>query len=157
MIVRRADAADLSAVQRISAEAYTPVYQAICGFVPKPALEDYQPRIERGEVWIAEVDGLAVGVAVLEPRPDHLLVYSIAVSPEEQGKGHGAALLRFALEHAAAIAVPEVRLYTNARMQRNLALYRRHGFIEVGTRPHPSRPGDVLVDMVQTLRPDSSI
>jgi hypothetical protein len=46
----------------------------------------------------------------------------------------------------AAIGVAEVRLYTNKRMERNIALYRRHGFIEVVTRPHPSRPGDVLVD-----------
>jgi ribosomal protein S18 acetylase RimI-like enzyme len=38
-------------------------------------------------------------------------------------------------------------------MERNLALYRRHGFVEVGTRPHPSRAGEVLVDMVRPLKP----
>jgi hypothetical protein len=37
MNVRRADGSDVAAVQRISAEAYIPAYQAICGFVPKPA------------------------------------------------------------------------------------------------------------------------
>jgi hypothetical protein len=45
MNIRRANLSDTAAVQRISAEAYTPAYQAICGFVPKPALEDYRPRI----------------------------------------------------------------------------------------------------------------
>ena len=157
MKLRRADPSDLGAVQRISAEAYTSAYQTICGFVPKPAFEDYRPRIDRGEVWILEMDGQPIGVAVVEDRPDHLLVYSIAVSPHEQRKGHGAALLRFADEHAAAIGRPEVRLYTNQKMERNIALYSRHGFVEVGTRPHPSRPGDVLVDMVRTLRTDSSV
>lgn len=86
-----------------------------------------------------------------------MLLYSLAVKPEEQRKGHGAALLRFADQHAAAIGVLEIRLYTNKRMERNIAWYRRHGFIEAGTRPHPSRPGDVLVDMVRKFRPDSSV
>jgi ribosomal protein S18 acetylase RimI-like enzyme len=152
--VRRADLSDLGAVQRISADAYAPVYQAVCGFIPKPAFEDYRPRIDRGEVWLFEIDGRPIGVAILEERPDHLMIYSIAVTPDQQGKGHGAALLRFADKRAAAIGVSEIRLYTNQRMVGNIALYRRHGFAEVGTRPHPSRPGDVLVDMIRTLRPD---
>jgi ribosomal protein S18 acetylase RimI-like enzyme len=157
MNVRRADLSDLGAVQRINAEAYTQAYQTICGFVPKPASEDYRPRIDRGEVWILERDGQPIGIAVLEDRPDHVLVYSIAVPPDEQRKGYGAVLLHFADKHAATIGRPEIRLYTNQKMERNVALYRRHGFVEVGTRPHPSRPGDVLVDMVRTLRQDLSV
>jgi ribosomal protein S18 acetylase RimI-like enzyme len=157
MTVRRADSWDVGAVQRISAEAYIPAYEAICGFIPKPAFEDYRPRIERGEVWILETAGQPAAVAVLEERPDHLMIYSIAVRPEDQRKGLGASLLRFADERAAAIGVSEIRLYTNERMERNIALYRRHGFQEVGMRPHPSRPGDVLVDMVKMLTRDSSV
>ena len=115
-VVRRAGPLDVGVVQRISEESYIPAYQAVCGFVPKPAFEDYRPRIDRGEAWILESDGESVGVAILEERPDHLLVYSIAVRPEEQRKGHGAALLFFADQRAVAIGVPEVRLYTNRRM-----------------------------------------
>jgi len=33
---------------------------------------------------------------VLKERPDHLLVYSIAVRPTEQRQGHGRTLLNFA-------------------------------------------------------------
>jgi ribosomal protein S18 acetylase RimI-like enzyme len=44
-----------------------------------------------------------------------------------------------------------VRLYTNERMEGNLRLYRRHGFVEIAKRPHPSRPQQVLVDMVRRL------
>ena len=64
MNVRRADLSDLGAVQRINADAYTQAYQTICGFVPKPAFEDYRPRIDRGEVWILERDGQPIGIAV---------------------------------------------------------------------------------------------
>ena len=151
-MIRRAELSDLEAVQQISADAYIPVYQAICGFIPKPAVEDYRPRIERGEAWLLEADNQPVAVAILEQNPDYLEVYSIAVRPEAQRKGFGAMLLRFADQRAAAVSVPGIRLYTNTRMERNIALYRRHGFVEMGARPHPSRQGDVLVDMVKTMR-----
>jgi ribosomal protein S18 acetylase RimI-like enzyme len=147
MMIRQAHVWDAEMVQRISAEAYTAAYLPVIGEVPKPAIEDYRLRIEQGGVWVLEADGEARGVIVLEPRPDHLLVYSVAVNPPYQRRGHGRALLEFAERHACAIGMNAIRLYTNLRMQKNLALYRRHGFVETGRRPHPSRPGQVLVDM----------
>jgi len=156
-VVRRANPSDVDVVQEISAAAYIPAYLALIGVVPKPASEDYRPRIERGEVWMLDLAGKPVGIAVLEERSDHLVVYSIAVRPEQQRKGFGSLLLQFADQRAIEIRAHEVRLYTNQRMEQNLALYRRHGFVEVGTRPHPSRPGEVLVDMTKMLRPSTSV
>jgi hypothetical protein len=49
---RRADPGDKEAIQRISADAYVPGYMAVLGTIPKPAREDYGPRIDKGEVWI---------------------------------------------------------------------------------------------------------
>ena len=149
--IRRAGAEDANAVQQISAEAYIPTYTAVVGTIPKPATEDYGSYIERGEVWILEIEGKPIGVAVLEETPTHLLIYSIAIRPDSQRKGYGMALLAFADKRAIELGLREVRLYTNERMERNLTIYRRHGFIEVGKRPHPSRPGQVLVDMVRKL------
>lgn len=48
--IRRASPGDGDTVQRISADAYIPAYVAVLGTIPKPATEDYGPRIERGEV-----------------------------------------------------------------------------------------------------------
>jgi len=129
---------------------------AVLGTLPKPATEDYGPRIDNGEVWILDVEGEPTGVAVLEERADHLLVYSIAVRPDAQRKGYGTALLEFADQRATGLGLREVRLYTNERMEGNLSLYRRYGFVAVGKRPHPSRPGQVLVDMVRRLDPPKS-
>jgi len=53
--IRRADPGDADIVQRISADAYIPAYMAVLGTVPKPATEDYGSGIERGEVWILEI------------------------------------------------------------------------------------------------------
>ena len=151
--IRNAEPSDLAVVQQISADAYIGAYVAVLGYIPQPAEEDYSTRIARHDVWIIERDGHAVGVAVLEARPDHLLVYSIAVRPTEQRRGYGRALLVFADQRAAAIGVPEIRLFTNIRMKRNIALYRRHGYAEVGTRPHPSRSGQFVVDMARRANP----
>jgi len=153
---RRADPGDKEAIQRISADAYVPAYMAILGTIPKPATEDYGPRIEKGQVWILEVEGEPTGVAVLEECADHLLVYSIAVKPDAQRKGYGAALLDFADQRAIGLGLHEVRLYTNERMEQNLRLYGRHGFVEVAKRAHPSRPGQWLIDMVRQLEPPTS-
>ena len=154
--IRRANPSDLAVVQGISADAYIAAYVPVLGYIPLPAEEDYGPRIERGEVWLLACDNKDVGVAVLEERPDHLLVYSIAVRPTEQGRGHGGALLDFADQRAAALGFAVIRLYTNMRMEKNIALYRRHGYVETGTRPHPSRVGEVLVDMERVVPPSAS-
>lgn len=147
--IRRAVPSDADMVQRISADAYIPAYMSVLGTIPKPATEDYRPRIERGEVWILEIEGEPTGIVALEGNAEHLLIYSIAVKPDAQRKGYGRALLDFADERAIELGLNEVRLYTNEQMKRNLMLYRRHGFVEVGRRPHPSRPGQVLIDMVR--------
>jgi uncharacterized protein len=150
---RRASLVDKEVIQRISADAYVPAYMAVLGTIPKPATEDYRERIEKGQVWILEVESEPTGVVVLEERADHLLVYSIAVKPDAQGKGFGTALLDLADRRAIGLGFHQVRLYTNERMEWNLRLYRRHGYVEVGKRPHPSRPGQVLVDMARYLDP----
>jgi hypothetical protein len=48
--IRRADPGDAQTAQRISADAYIPAYMSVLGMIPRPATEDYGPRIERGEV-----------------------------------------------------------------------------------------------------------
>jgi ribosomal protein S18 acetylase RimI-like enzyme len=151
LVFRSAVAGDAALVQTISAEAYIPAYLAVVGFVPKPAFEDYSDRIKQGNVWVAELEGEPCGVLVLEPAPQYLTIYSIAVLPRRQGAGLGKALLSFAENCALDASLSEIRLYTNPRMKRNLALYRVSGFAEIGRRPHPSRPNEFLVDMAKTL------
>ena len=148
---RRATTEDAEVVGRISAAAYIPSYVPLIGAAPKPAYEDYGEWIDRGELWLAEIEGVPVGVLVLDRRSDHLLIYSVAVLPRQQGTGLGKALLAFAEERADAMGSSELRLYTNRRMERNVRLYERCGFVAVGERPHPSRPDEVLVDMVKPV------
>jgi ribosomal protein S18 acetylase RimI-like enzyme len=95
---------------------------------------DYGERVARGYVFVAEEAGGVVGLIVLVPAPDHLLVENVAVDPDWQGQGIGRALLAFAEVAGRDAEFATLRLYTNAAMTENLALYPRLGYEEVDRR-----------------------
>ena len=93
-------------------------------------LDDYPKQIADGQVWVMDgADGI-VGILVLEESPDGFLLDNIAVAPGKQGKGHGRVLLEFAEAGRSQRGWHEIRLYTNALMTENIALYRRIGYVE---------------------------
>jgi ribosomal protein S18 acetylase RimI-like enzyme len=148
--VRQASLDDLAAIVALTADAYAP-YTPIFGGPPVPVTEDYAPRIARGEVWLLEDGSDLAGLIVLERHSDHAMIFSVAVALAFQGRKLGIRLLDFADKQARSWGVPEVRLYTNSRMERNIALYAAYGYRETGRRPNPYRPGWTLVDMVKPV------
>jgi len=91
---------------------------------------DYATITIARSAWVAEQGGYLVGLLVLEPAEDHLLVDNVAVAPDARGLGVGSRLLRLAEEQAHARGLPEVRLYTNEAMTENLDYYPRRGYRE---------------------------
>lgn len=150
MTIRRALSGDLPAVVALTTAAYAP-YTSLFGAPPIPVTEDYAPRIERGEVWLLEEGSKLAGLIVLERHPDHAMIFSVAVAPAFQGRKLGIRLLDFADEQTRSWGLPEVRLYTNSRMERNIALYSAYGYRETGRRANPYRPGWTLVDMAKPV------
>ncbi|TSE14072.1 GNAT family N-acetyltransferase [Mesorhizobium intechi] len=150
MTIRRALAGDVQTVVSLTEAAYAP-YNAMLGAAPIPVTEDYSPRIANAEVWLLESGGEPAGLLTLERHADHAMIFSVAVSPAFQGKGFGIALLKHADEQTRQWGLPEIRLYTNAKMERNIALYLAYGYRETGRRPNPYRPGWVLVDMAKPV------
>ena len=148
--MRLANSADLERVVALTDAAYGG-YVPLLGGPPLPMTEDYAPRIDRGEIWLMENAGELDGLIVLERHADHCMIFSVAVAPTAQGKGCGGALLDFAAEKARAWKSPEIRLYTNARMERNIAIYERYGFRETGRRANPHREGWMIVDMARSV------
>jgi ribosomal protein S18 acetylase RimI-like enzyme len=146
----RATAGDLAAVIALTEAAYRP-YTELLGAPPLPVTADYTAPIAAGEVWLRRTPTTLAGLLVLRLHPDHALIESVAVAPDCQGQGHGVALLRLADTLARAARLTEVRLYTNARMERNIALYAGFGYRETGRRPNPHRPGWTIVDMAKTV------
>jgi len=129
MNIRPAGAADLDAIKRIVAEAYTGYIDRI-GRAPGPMLDDYLSHVRNHTAWVAECDGAVAGLVVLIPAEDHLLLDNVAVDPARHGAGIGRALMRFAEQEAARRGYGELRLYTHERMTENLAMYRALGWQE---------------------------
>ncbi len=93
--------------------------------------EDYASLARQDGVWVAEQHGGGlVGLLVLEPAADHLLLKNVAVGPEHQGLGIGRLLLQVAEEQAHLMGLAELRLYTNEVMTENLDYYLRRGYEE---------------------------
>lgn len=154
-MMRLARSDDLAAIVALTEAAYAP-YTAMLDAPPIPVTEDYAPRIEAGDVRLLENGGQLAGVITLERHEDHAMIFSVAVSPAFQGKGFGIALLKYADEQTRLWGLPEIRLYTNAKMERNIALYLAYGYRETGRRPNPYRPGWVLVDMAKPVNDASA-
>jgi GNAT superfamily N-acetyltransferase len=121
--------ADVETVQAIVAAAYAHYVPRI-GREPGPMLADYHQAVADGHVWIAHENDRAVGLVVVVPEPDHLLLENIAVAPAAQGRGVGSWLLAWVDDEARRLGLPEVRLYTHEAMVENIALYGRRGYVE---------------------------
>lgn len=129
MAIRTATAAEADTVRDLVHRAYRK-YVAVLGRPPLPMTADYPALIEEGVVWVLTQDGAIVGVLVLLDRSDHLLLENVAVDPEHQRKGYGKVLLSFAEREARERGYDQIRLYTNALMTGNIALYRSLGYRE---------------------------
>ena len=76
-------------------DAYTGYVERI-GKPPGPMLDDYRRHIRAHEVWVTLDSENVVGVLVLLPKPDHLLLDNVAVDPAYHKRGIGRFLIEFA-------------------------------------------------------------
>jgi GNAT superfamily N-acetyltransferase len=129
--VRAATVADVSVVRQIVEEAYGHYIPRI-GKPPAPMLDDYAARISEGVVWVIEEGSGVMGIIVLKPQPECLLLDNIAVAPARQGSGLGRRLLAFAEAEAMHHGYREIRLYTHRTMTENQRLYAALGYEETG-------------------------
>ena len=128
-VIRRASETDVSGIARIVCEAYKH-YTPRIGRPPGPMTDDYTFYVAQGNVWVLALGEELVGVVVLKPESDHMLLDNVAVRPERQGSGFGRRLIDFAEARARQCGYKEIQLYTNAAMHENLAMYARLGYQE---------------------------
>ena len=114
-----------------------------------PDEEGLAAIIERSVSEDRRADLFAVFEQMAKYHPDepHWYLPLIGVDPAHQGRGCGAALLAHALAECDRAKVPAYLESTNPR---NIPLYRRHGFVDLGTIQVGSSPP--LVPMVRRSR-----
>ncbi len=149
-VARLAGPDDLAFVRDATVAAYQ-AYLPVLGAMPLPVSADHAADIAAGHVWLVRDGGADAGLMVLETAADHLLIESLAVLPDHQGRGLGQWMLAFADARARKAGLPELRLYTNALMTRNIGIYARAGFVETRREPVPHRPDIVRVHMAKVL------
>jgi ribosomal protein S18 acetylase RimI-like enzyme len=129
--IRPAAIVDLPSVEHVVRDAYAKYVDRI-GKKPGPLLDDYRQRIREHAVWVLAASGTIVGIVVLQPEADHLLLANVAVATNFQGRGLGRRLIDFAESEARRRGYDEIRLYTHQRMYESAALYPRLGYEETG-------------------------
>lgn len=144
--MRRAADADMAALTALQRAAYAPNW-ATLGVEPIPLLLDYDSVLAHYEVWLAEGEGLE-GALILDPQPDHLLVWSVATAPAAQGKGLGKSLLAAAEARARQLGLTTLRLYTGEKLTRQVRWYHRHGYAIERVEERDDRR---LVHMTKTI------
>jgi len=126
-VLRRATAADADVIAAVTDAAYAK-WVPIIGRKPVPMLVDYAVAVRDHLIDVLESDGTIIALIELVPEPDCLVIENIAVLPAHAGRGHGRRLMAHADSVAADHRLGRVRLYTNRKMTRNIALYQQLGF-----------------------------
>jgi ribosomal protein S18 acetylase RimI-like enzyme len=132
--VRLAVLAEVDVLRDLTRRAYQHYVPRI-GLEPAPMGADFARLVDAGTVWVATedpaIEGTAIlGLIVLEPGPEDLLIENVAVSPSAQGRGIGGRLMVLAEEEAIRRGLGALTLYTHELMTENLAFYARRGYTE---------------------------
>jgi len=124
--IRRGSEEDVPAIESIVRAAYQHYIPRI-GKPPGPMTDNYRAQVASGNVWVLLLDHEIVGLVVLVPEPDYMLLENLAVAPEKQRLGFGRRLIEFAEARARQCGYKKMHLYTNELMHENLAWYSRLG------------------------------
>ena len=96
-------------------------------------LEDYAEAVTQKNIWVLEGLGSELlGVLVLVPETEYLLIENIAIKPRYQGRGFGGELMDFAESEALKLGYKVMRLYTNVMMVENQVIYEHLGWKVIG-------------------------
>ena len=128
--IRTAVAPDAEAFQRLHTDSvrtlcsdrYTP--EQIEGWLRNRSPEGYLEGIERGEMFIAEIDGKAVGFGHAAPGR----IWGVFVDPHFAGQGIGSKLLLRGVERASKAKSCSVELQATLNA---VGFYQKFGFVEV--------------------------
>src|ERR1051325_11537020 len=124
--IRGATADDAARMRAIARAAYAKYVPRI-GREPLPMVADYEAAVAANHAVVIEASGSIRGYIIAWPEPDAYFIENIGVDPQHQGRGLGRRLMNHAVSQADRLGLPALRLYTNALMSENLAMYAHIG------------------------------
>lgn len=145
LALRAAAPGDFAFLEGLHEALRRPAIEAAIGWDAAREAARLRATIRPGRDQVVLLDGQPVGILAMTSEPHRLWLRRVQLLPPAQGKGIGAALLRFVLAEGARLGLPVfLRVRRDNRAQ---ALYARLGFRITG-----EAPGD-KVEMTAETRP----
>ena len=145
--IRAATPEDVEAIRTLVDAAYTK-WIPLIGRLPLPMQADYAVAVREHDIALLHEAGELIALVETCPKPDHLYIVNVAVSPDHQGRGLGRVLLAHAEAAARRAGYAQTRLITNALYDANIRLYQSVGY-EIASRE--AFMGGVMVHMTKEL------
>ena len=130
--IREASIEDVDGLKACMEAAYTEYQERMGGARLPPMDADYRSEIRNYPTWVVDSQGKILGGLILVFDDDQASLANIAVDPECQGQGIGAALMKFAESTARKSGFSELHLATHVLLHENISLYRHLGWEETG-------------------------
>lgn len=151
-MIRKATPADLDAVLRLYEEMHDAQEAGLIRTNWKrgiyPSHVTALSALERDDLFVMEEDGRIIGSGIINqaqlgiyagaawrhavPDEQVCVLHTMMISPAEFGKGHARAFLAFYERYALAHGCPELRIDTSEINTPARAMYRKHGYREIG-------------------------
>lgn len=155
MLFRKANAADIAAIEQIYADTHTAEEQGLTavGWVRSiyPTRKTAEDALERQDLFVLEDEGQILGCAIINrvqvdvyanapwqyPADDeHVMVlHTLVIAPQARGKGLGSRFVAEYENYAIARNCPFLRMDTNARNMQARAMYKKLGYDEIAIVP----------------------
>ena len=154
-MIRKATLSDLDAVEQLYNELHDAKEAGLIPVIWKrgiyPTRETASAALERNELFVLDHDGKIIGSAIINqtqydfyanapwkyetPDDQVCVLHTLMISPAEFGKGHARAFLNYYETYAHEHGCPELRIDTNERNTVARAMYKKHGYDEIGIVP----------------------
>ena len=154
-MIRKATAKDIDAVE----ELYDAIHTAeengkqTIGWIRGiyPVRKTAEVALKRGDLFVLEDAGKIRGTGILNkiqvnsyaeghwehevPDEQVCVLYTLVIDPNSAGKGYGRAFIEYYETYAQENDCTELRIDTNARNAVARAMYKKHGYTEIGIVP----------------------
>lgn len=155
MMIRKATAKDIDAVEKLYDAIHTAEENGkqTIGWIRGiyPVRKTAEMALARDDLFVLEDDGKICGTGILnkiqvdsyaESHWEHevpdervCVLHTLVIDPDSAGKGYGRAFIEYYETYAQENGCTELRIDTNARNAVARAMYKKHGYTEIGIVP----------------------
>ena len=155
MMIRKATAKDIDAVEKLYDAIHTAEENGkqTIGWIRGiyPVRKTAEMALARDDLFVLEDDGKICGTGILNkiqvdsyaerhwehevPDERVCVLHTLVIDPDSAGKGYGRAFIEYYETYVQENGCTELRIDTNARNAVARAMYKKHGYTEIGIVP----------------------